>query len=94
MRTRPLLLRLLSISLILAVGVLSVYALGHSDGDAHDEEHCTCQVCHIAHAAIPQPTAQAQLQIPHRVSRYSPAEPLSAAVEPASILSIPRAPPA
>lgn len=93
MRTRPF-LRLLSISLILAVGILSVYVVGHSDGNAHDEAHCTCQVCHIAHAAIPQPSAQAQLQVPFRVSRYSPAEALSASVEPSSILSNPRAPPA
>jgi hypothetical protein len=93
MRTRPL-LRLLSLSLILAVGVLSVYALGHSDGNDHDEAHCTCQVCHIAHAAVPQPAAQAQLQVPFRVSRHSPSERFSEAVEPVSILSIPRAPPA
>jgi hypothetical protein len=93
MRTRPL-LRLLSISLILSVGILSVYALGHSDGNDHDEAHCTCQVCHIAHAAVPQPTAQAQLQIPHRVARYSPPESFATVVEPLGILSIPRAPPA
>ena len=92
MRTRPL-LRLLAISLILPVVILSVQVVAHSDGIGHDEAHCTCQVCHLAHAAVPQPTAQAQLQIPHRVARYSPPESFATVVEPLSILSIPRAPP-
>jgi len=93
MRTRPL-LRLLAISLILAVFVLSVHVVAHSDGNARDEAHCTCQVCHMAHASMPQPAGQAQLQIPLSVARYSPPERLASAAEPISALSIPRAPPA
>ena len=33
--------------------------VAHFDGNSHDEDHCTCQVCHIGHAAVPQPAAQA-----------------------------------
>jgi hypothetical protein len=91
---RRLTIRLLAVPLILAVFILGVQVVAHYDGNSHDESHCTCQVCHIAHAAVPQPSAQAQIQAPLRVVRFAPSETSASTVESASILSIPRAPPA
>lgn len=87
-------LRLIALPLILAVVTLSVQVVAHYDGDGHDEAHCTCQVCHIAHAAVPQPAAQAQIEVPFQISRFAPAETPASRIESASVLSIPRAPPA
>lgn len=87
-------LRLVAVPLILAVFILGAQVVAHYDGDGHDEAHCTCQVCHIAHAAIPQPAAQAQIQVPLQVARFAARETASRTVESASILSNPRAPPA
>ena len=92
--TRRLSLRLLAVPLILAVLVLGTQVVAHYDGDGHDEAHCTCQVCHIAHAAVPQPAAQAQIEVPFQISRFAPAETTVSRIESASVLSIPRAPPA
>ena len=86
--------RLIALPLILAVIILSVQVVAHFDGNSHDEAHCTCQICHVVHAAVPQPLAQAQIQIPVRIARFSPVERLSSSVESASSSSIPRAPPA
>ena len=85
--------RTIAISLILAVFILSAQVVAHYDGISHDEAHCTCQVCHIAHAAIPQPAAQAEVQAPLRIASFLPYEQLTRTVELASSLSIPRAPP-
>ncbi|HWF37031.1 MAG TPA: hypothetical protein VG322_00835 [Candidatus Acidoferrales bacterium] len=87
-------LRLIALPLILAVVTLSVQVVAHYDGDAHDEAHCTCQVCHVTHAAVPQPATQAQIEVPLQISRFAPSETLASRIESASILSIPRAPPA
>ena len=86
-------IRLLVIPLILAVFSLGAQSVSHFDGSDHDEAHCTCQVCHIAHAAIPRPATQAQLQVPLRFARFAPSEKAASAFESANILSIPRAPP-
>jgi hypothetical protein len=86
-------LRLLAVSLILAVFVLGLQVVAHFDGNSHDEAHCTCQICHIAHAAIPQPAAQTQIQAPLWVSAFHNFEQSPTTVESASSLSIPRAPP-
>ncbi len=61
-RQNATLVRLLTVPLIVAVFILGVQVAVHYDGTSHDESHCTCQVCHIAHAAVPQPSAQAQIQ--------------------------------
>lgn len=90
-RTAP---RLLSIALVLALAVLSVQVVAHFDGNGHDEDHCTCQVCHIAHAAIPQPTSQAEIQVRLWVARFTPFEQAPGSIELANTVSIPRAPPA
>jgi len=87
-------IRVLAVSLILAVFLLGVQVVAHFDGNSHDEAHCTCQVCHIAHAAVPQPAAQTQIQIPLPVAAFAPFEQSSSTVESASTPSIPRAPPA
>ena len=89
-----LVLRLVGLPLIVAVIVLSCQIVAHYDGNDHDEAHCTCQVCHIAHAAIPQPAAQARIEVPLRVAWSAPPETSASIIESASILSIPRAPPA
>jgi hypothetical protein len=86
-------LRLLAVSLILAVFVLGLQVVAHFDGNSHDESHCTCQICHIAHAAIPQPAARTQIQVPLWVAAFDPFEQSPTTVESASSLSIPRAPP-
>ena len=87
-------LRLIAAPLILAVFILGVQVVAHFDGNSHDEAHCTCQVCHIAHAAIPQPATQAQVEVPLSVARLALSEWQTSTIEVASILSIPRAPPA
>jgi hypothetical protein len=85
--------RLLAVPLILAVFILGVQVVAHFDGNSHDEAHCTCQVCHIAHAAIPQPAAQTQIQIPLPAAAFASFEQSSSTVESASTPGIPRAPP-
>jgi hypothetical protein len=74
--------------------VLGTQAVSHSHGLSHDEDHCTCQVCHVGHAVIPQPTAQAQITAPLLIARFVPAEASSLLLEPTDINCIPRAPPA
>jgi hypothetical protein len=87
-------IRLLALPLILAVFVLGAQAVSHSHGISHDEDHCTCQVCHVGHAAIPQPSAQTQITAPLLIARFAPAEAWSLLPEPTDIQSTPRAPPA
>jgi hypothetical protein len=91
---KPIAIRLLALPLILAVFVLGTQAVSHSHDISHDEDHCTCQVCHVGHAAIPQPTAQAQITAPLLIARFTPAEASSLLPQPADISCIPRAPPA
>ena len=86
--------RLVAIPLMLAVVVLGTQTVAHFDDNSHDESHCTCQVCHIVHAAIPQPSAEAQIHVPLRIVRFAASKTSVSTVESASILSIPRAPPA
>jgi len=87
-------IRLLAVPLILAVLILGVQVAAHFDGNSHDEAHCTCQVCHVAHAAVPQPAAQTQIQIPLPVAAFAAFEQSASTVDSASTPSIPRAPPA
>ena len=86
-------IRLLVLPLILAVFALSAEALGHSHGISHDEDHCTCQVCHVGHAAIPQPATQAEIKAPLLIARFAPAEASSVLPESTAVISVPRAPP-
>ena len=91
---RKLALRFLGIFLVVAVFVLGVQVVAHFDGFSHDEDHCTCQICHIAHAAVPQPAAQAEVKVRLATARLAVREALAPTTEVSNILSIPRAPPA
>jgi hypothetical protein len=84
--------RLFGIVLILAVSALSTHAVTHWHPHAYDEEHC--QVCHVGHAAIPQPAAAVAAQAPAPVARFAPAENSTPDLETVRTLSSPRAPPA
>ncbi|MGD1210564.1 MAG: hypothetical protein ABR973_04300 [Candidatus Acidiferrales bacterium] len=85
-------LRLLAVALILTVSALGTHAVAHAHADAYDEQHC--QVCHVGHAAIPQPAVQATVQAPAPIARFALAEQSTPDLEPVRTLSIPRAPPA
>jgi hypothetical protein len=87
-------MRLLALPLILAVFLLGAQAVTHSHGVSHDEDHCSCQVCHVGHAAIPQPTEQTQIRAPLLIARFAAPEKSSLLLESTDIVSIPRAPPA
>lgn len=91
---RKLALRFLAVPLVLAVFVLGVQVVAHFDGFSHDEDHCTCQICHIAHAAIPQPAVQAEVETPLSTVRLAVSEAQNSLIEASTIPSIPRAPPA
>jgi hypothetical protein len=91
---KPLAIRLLVLPLILSVFALGTEAVSHSHGISHDEDHCTCQVCHVGHVAIPQTTAQAQIKTTPVVQRFAPVEISCSSPESPDIVSIPRAPPA
>ena len=90
----PLRIRLLVASLILAVFALGTEAVAHSHGLTHDEDHCTCQVCHVGHAAISAPAGQTPVKAPLAEARFAPAEALPISLESSDTVSIPRAPPA
>ena len=91
---KPIAKRLLALSLMLAVFALGSEAVSHSHGVSHDEDHCTCQVCHVGHAAVPQPTGHAQLEAPLMLALLAPAEFGFVLPESIDVASIPRAPPA
>ncbi len=84
-------LRLLAVALILAVGAFSVQAAAHWHGHSSDEQHC--QICHIGHAAVPQPTAQMGMQTPVAVARFAVADNQKLVLDPVCSHRIPRAPP-
>ena len=86
--------RALAVALMLTVCALSTQVVAHSDGIIHDESHCTCQLCHITHAAIPQPAIHAKIEFSPRITRFALLEQAAVASAPVNILSIPRAPPA
>ncbi|MGB6469791.1 MAG: hypothetical protein WBE88_02945, partial [Candidatus Acidiferrales bacterium] len=66
--------------------------LVHNHDNSYDEQHC--QVCHIGHVSVPLPAAQATLQAPAAVARFSaPSAPIFD-FAPACEHSSPRAPPA
>ena len=83
---------LLGVALVLAVALLATHAVSHWHTLAGDEQHC--QVCHVGHAAVPQPTTQVAAQAPIAVARLTPAEDFHLDLEESRSLSIPRAPPA
>jgi len=86
--------RLLTIALVLAICAFATQGLAHSHGVTHDEDKCTCQVCHIGHAAIPQSTHSGEILSSPLIVRFIPAEESEVAAEVIATSSIPRAPPA
>ena len=86
--------RLLTIALVLAVCAFATQGVAHSHGVTHDEDNCTCQVCHIGHAAIPQSTHSGEILSSPLIARFAPAEESEVAAEVIATPSIPRAPPA
>lgn len=91
---RKVILRLLALPLILAVFILGAEAVSHSHGFSHDEDHCTCQICHVGHAGISQPIARSHIKVQLAVASFTPFEKLPFVYEWTDILSVPRAPPA
>jgi hypothetical protein len=83
--------RFLAVALILCICVLGAQAVSHWHDNPLDEQHC--QVCHIGHAAIPQPAVQAAVQSPLPVARLVLADETRHDLDPIVTQSIPRAPP-
>jgi hypothetical protein len=84
--------RLLAVALMLALAVLAAHAVSHAHANAYDEDHC--QICHMGHAAIPQPGPQVALQAPSLVERLAIGAPAAPHLDFLGSPSIPRAPPA
>jgi hypothetical protein len=84
--------RLLAVAVVLAVLALGTHAVAFAHAHAYDEDHC--QVCHIGHAAIPQPAMHVAMQAPAPIARFVTAETSAPDLEPVRTLSSPRAPPA
>lgn len=85
-------LRLLALTLVLSVGLFAFEAVGHWHRDSYDEQHC--QVCHLGHVSVPQPSAQVRIPQPIPVARFAPVEVSVPSLETVGTHKIPRAPPA
>jgi hypothetical protein len=90
---RKIISRLVTITLVLAVCAFATQGVAHSHGVTHDEDRCTCQVCHIGHAAIPQAAHSSNINSSLLIARFVPAEESEVAAEAIATPSIPRAPP-
>lgn len=84
--------RLVTIAALLALVLLVTHSVVHWHGSGHREDHC--QICHVGHAAIPQPSAQVALQAPTLIARVAIRNVAAPHLEFLSTPSIPRAPPA
>jgi hypothetical protein len=84
--------RLLAVAAVLALALLATHAVSHWHTNAYDEDHC--QVCHVGHAAIPQPAAQVAPQGPAPVANLAIGDESVTQLDFVGTLSIPRAPPA
>jgi hypothetical protein len=83
--------RVLAILLMLSVCLFVAQGVNHSHADGSDERHC--QVCHIGHAAIPEPAAHPLSGIQFPVARFVLVREQQPAIEPVFTQRIPRAPP-
>jgi hypothetical protein len=88
---RRIAIRLLAAALVLFVGLFAMQAAGHWHEHSSDEQHC--QVCHIGHAAVPQPAAQMGVETPVAVARFAFTENQKVSLDPVCSHRIPRAPP-
>jgi hypothetical protein len=84
--------RLLAVTVLLALALLATHAVSHWHTHAYDEDHC--QICHVGHAAIPQPAAQVAVKAAAPIARLALAEESAPELDFVGTLSIPRAPPA
>jgi hypothetical protein len=91
---KKLISRLLTALLLLAVCAFATQGVAHSHDLTHDEDHCTCQVCHVGHAAVPQPALHSAIDSTPLIARFVSAEESAVAAEAITTPSIPRAPPA
>ena len=85
-------IRLLAVAMVFIVGAFAMEAAGHWHANPTDEQHC--QVCHIANAAVPQPTTHIAAQTPVAVERFAIVENHNVTFAPVCSQRIPRAPPA
>lgn len=83
--------RLVVATLILVVTVLGLHAASHWHSHTSDDQQC--QVCHIGHAAIPQPAAAGTDLAPVMVARFAATERSSPHFDAVPTPSVPRAPP-
>jgi len=90
--TKLIVRRLLTITMVLAVALLATHAVSHWHIHSYDEDHC--QICHVGHAAIPQPAAQVAAQAAAPIARLALAKEFASELDFVGTLSIPRAPPA
>jgi len=84
--------RLLIAAAILALAVLATHAVSHWHSHAYDEDNC--QICHVGHAAIPQPAVQVAEQAPAPVAHLAIDNESAPRLDFVGTPSIPRAPPA
>jgi hypothetical protein len=82
----------LAVALVVFVGVFAMETAGHWHSNSYDEQHC--QVCHLGHVSVPQPSAQVRVQEPIPVARLALAEVPVPVPKTVSTHKIPRAPPA
>jgi hypothetical protein len=84
--------RLLAVAAVFALALLATHAVSHWHTSGYDEDHC--QVCHVGHAAIPQPAAEVAVHAPAPVARLAIGDESAPHLDFVGTLSIPRAPPA
>ena len=89
---KPLARRLLAIVAILALALLATHAVSHWHSHGYDEDNC--QLCHVGHAAVPQPVAQVATQATAPVALFAVDDETAPDLDFVSTPSIPRAPPA
>ncbi|MGH9740119.1 MAG: hypothetical protein ACRD4X_16285 [Candidatus Acidiferrales bacterium] len=81
-----------AILLVFAVSALSTVKVAHSHVDG--KEHANCELCHLQHTGVPQPSAPVHVVVALRVVRCISEEQRPAIVNSTFIQSVPRGPPA
>jgi hypothetical protein len=84
--------RLLAVVVLLALALLATHAVSHWHNQSYDEDNC--QICHLGHAAIPQPAPQVAVQAATPVARLAIGDESAPHPDFVGTPSIPRAPPA
>jgi hypothetical protein len=89
--TKGLSKRLLAVAVVLALALLATHAVSHWHRQGYDEDNC--QICHVGHAAVPQPGPQVAMQAPTPVPHFAVGDPSAPHPDFVATPSIPRAPP-